>query len=156
MNTTRRILLGTLAATLLCAVAIPAYAGFRRHYYGSWGYNTSYSYYYRPYYYYPSTTYTGAYHYHYCIHYPSQPRYVYYYNPYSSQYWGRYDLESQGYSLLAEKDRKANLKEIPESAFPKPGEMPAIPESEDGVKIPAPDKDDLPTTKADGLPADKK
>ncbi len=68
----------------------------------------------------------------------SYPKYVYYYNPYKRVYWGRYDLEAKGYSLLEEKDRKEKLADIPESAFPKPGPMPADPESTDGSKIPAP------------------
>jgi hypothetical protein len=63
---------------------------------------------------------------------------VYYYNPYKRVYWGRYDLESKGYSLLEEKDRKEKLADIEESAFPKPGPMPPDPESTDGSKIPAP------------------
>ena len=52
--------------------------------------------------------------------------------------------------MLAEKDRKANLKEIPDAAFPKPAEMPAIPESADGEKMlppptpPAEEPKDLP------------
>ncbi len=42
------------------------------------------------------------------------------------------------YSLLEDKDRKKELKDIPESAFPKPAKMPAVPESSDGVGIEAP------------------
>lgn len=114
-----------------------------RSYYSSWSYYPSSSYYYSSYYYKPYSSYTG-YKYHYCVYYPSTPSYVYYYNPYTSQYWGRYDLEKKGYSLLAEKDRKKNLKEIPETAFPAPGKMPAIPESEDGVAMAEPEKDSLP------------
>jgi len=37
--------------------------------------------------------------------------------------------------MLAEKDRKEDLKAIPEEAFPKPGEMPPIPDSDDGEKM---------------------
>ena len=40
--------------------------------------------------------------------------------------------------MLADKDRKTNLKEIPEKAFPKPAEMPTIPDSTDGSTIPVP------------------
>jgi hypothetical protein len=135
---------GLIALAAVTAVAAPASARlFRRHYYASWSYYPQYTYYYRAYYYKPYNDYEG-YKYHYCIHYPTQPRYVYYYNPYSSQYWGRYDMEAKGYSLLAEKDRKKNLKDIPEEAFPKPAEMPAIPESTDGEKIPPIEPDDLP------------
>ena len=80
-----------LGHTLLSASSVLAYG--RSYYYG-WTY-------------YPqnSTTTTSTttsrrqhtdYSYHYCIYYPSQPRYVYYYNPYTKLYWGRYDLEQRG------------------------------------------------------------
>ena len=53
------------------------------------------------------------------------------------------------FSLLAEKDRKEKLKDIPEAAFPKPGKMPPIPDSADGaamLELPndLPKQDDLP------------
>jgi len=135
------------AACLACLPQESSAAG--RHYYNSWSYYPQRTYYY-VYYYYKPVEVSEDYSYHYCIYYPSTPRYVYYYNPYTKHYWGRYDLQDKGYSMLAEKDRKANLKEIPENAFPKPGEMPAIPESKDGEKMlpppkpPAGDPKDLP------------
>jgi len=105
-----------------------------RHYYGGWNYYPSRTYYYTHYYYKPRSDYAGYKH-HYCVYYLSSPRYVYYYNPVRRVYWGRYDLEQKGYSMLAEKDRKDDLKAIPEAAFPKPGEMPQIPDSEDGERM---------------------
>ena len=139
-----------IACTLIAgftSVAIPTStaegAFFRRSYYNSWSYYSGRSYYYRYYYYKPYTSYSGYKH-HYAVYYPSRPRYVYYYNPVRRVYWGRYDLEAKGYSMLAEKDRKADLKAIPESAFPKPGKMPAIPESTDGETIPRIEPNDLP------------
>ncbi len=111
-----------------------------RQYYSSWRYYPSRTYYYRSYYYKPYTSYTGYKH-HYCVYYPSRPSYVYYYNPYKQQYWGRYDVENKGYSLLAEEDRKQKLEDIPESAFPEAGKMPPIPESEDSVAIAQPPQD---------------
>ncbi len=95
----------------------------------TWAYSQNYGYYYTNYYFQTTVTQT-TYTYHYCIYYPSQPQYIYYYNPSSQVYWGRYEIGSKGdkrYSLLAEKDRKKDLKDIPESAFPKPGKMPTIP-----------------------------
>jgi hypothetical protein len=118
-----------------------------RHYYGGWSYYPQRTYYYSSYYYKPTPSYSG-YKYHYCIYYPSQPQYVYYYNPYRKVYWGRYDLKAKGYSHLAEKDQKGELKDIPDSAFPKPGEMPAIPESDGAEKMLAVDPATLPTEKA--------
>jgi len=123
-----------VAVVVACSSSsVQAYGGYYSGYtyYPSRSYYASY-YYYKPYYSYPT------YNYHYCVYYPSTPNYVYYYNPYSGNYWGRYDLQAKGYSLLEEKDRKAKLADIPESAFPKPGNMPADPESTDGSKIPAP------------------
>jgi hypothetical protein len=122
--------------TVASAPKAEAYYGYRQ-YYSSWRYYPSRTYYYSSYYYKPYDSYSGYKH-HYCVYYPSQPRYVYYYNPYRQVYWGRYDVESKGYSLLADKDRKQKLEDIPESAFPKPGKMPAIPEGEDSVAMEPP------------------
>ncbi|MDA7979098.1 MAG: hypothetical protein MPJ50_10065 [Pirellulales bacterium] len=117
-----------------------------RQYYAGWS-NTYYQtrgYYYRNYYYKPYASYP-TYKYHYCIYYPSRPRYVYYYNPVRRRYWGRYDIEAKGYSLLAEKDQAEKLSDISEDAFPTPGDMPAIPESTDeGAQIDVPPLNDLP------------
>lgn len=120
-------------------------AGPYRQSYGSWSYNRGTSYYYTSYYYKPVVTYP-TYKHHYCIYYPTRPRYVYYYNPVRRVYWGRYDLEQKGYSLLANKDRKEKLDDIPEKAFPEPGKMPVIPESEDKVQMLPVDPKTLPKT----------
>jgi len=138
-------------ALALGLVAVPAArAAFYRQYYDtSWTYSPSYNYYYVNYYYLPATTYT-TYQYHYCIYYPSNPSYIYYYNPTTQAYWGRYKIGSKGderYSKLAEKDRKKELKEIPEEAFPKPGPMPTIPEAKDNVAMEPP---------PENVPKDKK
>lgn len=127
-----------LIAGLAVAQAAPAFAGQVRQYYDTtWQYNPTGSYYFVRYYYLPTTTYT-TYDYHYCIYYPSQPSYIYYYNPTSQAYWGRYKIGSKGderYSILEEKDRKKNLKSIPEEAFPEPAKMPEVPGAKDKVQI---------------------
>lgn len=136
--------MGTLKTLVVAAsmiVAVGAFtnvsdAGYRQ-YYSSWSYQPASTYYYSTYYYQPYSTYNG-YNYHYCIYYPSQPQYVYYYNPHRHVYWGRLDLNGKDgnvYSILEEKDRKEKLSDIPESAFPKPAKMPAIPDSTDNVSI---------------------
>jgi hypothetical protein len=144
----RRIVLAAVAAAALVTLTGDAQAGYTRQYYSSWSYYSTTRYYYRTYYYYP-TTYATTYSYHYTIYYPSQPRYVYYYNPVSRQYWGRFEFgedgKPKGYSLLAEQDRKEKLADIPESAFPKPAAMPAIPGATDGEKM-SPPPADLPPT----------
>jgi hypothetical protein len=130
-----------LLALGLAAVPSLGLAGFVRQYYETtWTYSPNYDYYYVRYYYLPVSTYT-TYDYHYCIYYPSQPTYIYYYNPVSQVYWGRYEIGSKPgkqYSLLAGKDRKKELREIPESAFPKPAAMPTIPGAKDDVTIEPP------------------
>ena len=131
-------------ATLSCFfTANEAEAGGYRQAYSTWSYHPVNRYYYSRYTYRPVVT-TTTYHHHYCVHYPSRPRYVYYYNPVRRVYWGRYDLQEGGYSLLKNEDRKEDLESIPESAFPEPGEMPVIPDSEDEVRMAKPDLKDLP------------
>lgn len=127
----------TLTALVLLAAmsALPnqAQAGF----YSSYSYYPSRGYYYSYYHYKPYPTYP-SYHRHYVVSFPHSPRYLYYYNPYRKVYWGRYDLEGKGYCLLSEEHRKQSLKDIPESAFPPPGEMPPVPESTDGSRLEVP------------------
>jgi len=135
MNCMKNLVLA-LALALGGALALvgTADAGFEQSY-SSW--HRAPNYYYRYYHYAPSA-------YHYVIYYPQSPRYLYYYSPTSKVYWGRFDVQLKGYSLLAEADRKGVLKDIPESKFPEPGEMPAVPESKEGERVLAPSADDLP------------
>lgn len=138
-NLVRRTLLlsAVLGACALMSAPEDAEAGYGyggRQYYTSWSYYPSRSYYYSTYYYKPAVSYT-TYSYHYCVHYPSRPQYVYYYNPVKQVYWGRYDVEKKGYSLLKPEDRKKNLEDIPEKAFPEPGKMPPVPEAEDDATV---------------------
>ena len=138
----------SLLALLLAAGAFGANAAQAGEgcYYSQWTYypKRSYNYcycYYQPA---PAPTPQPEYQYHYCICYPTKPKYCYYYNPHRRAYWGRYDLEAKGYSLLEEKDRKEKLEDIPESAFPKPAAMPAIPGGKPGLVLvppPAPPKE---------------
>ncbi len=115
--------------------------------YSQWSYYPAKSYYYSKYYYKPTPTYVGLKH-QFCIYYPSQPRYIYFFNPYRKVYWGRYDVERKGYSLLEEKDQKNDLKDIPESAFPQPGKMPGVPETKGEEQMSEPDISKLPDLKA--------
>jgi hypothetical protein len=120
-----------------------------RQYYSSWRKYPQREYYYRVYYYKPTPTYAG-YRHHYVVYTPAQPRYFYYYNPYRRVYWGRCPVQNDGkglYSMLAEADRKPTLEEIPEKAFPQPGALPSLPDSDakEGVQLDLP-PDDLPQT----------
>jgi hypothetical protein len=149
-------LAGALALVALALMPAQASAYGSRQYYSGWsGRNYSRSgYYYRAYYYKPKPSYYGYKH-HYVMYYPSRPKYYYYYNPYKKQYWGRCPVDTDGkgeYSMLPVEYRKANLDEIPEKAFPKPGKMPQIPEGEDEETLDLP-PDDLP---AAALPKGKR
>jgi hypothetical protein len=138
-----------LACVLVLGTTSEVVAGDRTHaarqYYSGWNRNSQRSFYYRSYYYQPSTSYFG-YRHHYAIYYPSRPEYLYFYNPYKKVFWGRCPAHGDGkgqYSLLAQEDRKGSLKQIRESAFPEPGAMPPIPESTDEAVMEMP-PDDLP------------
>ena len=107
---------------------------------------------YRPYYYKPNDQFVGFKH-HYVVHFQAHPQFNYFYNPYNIQFWGRCPVATEGkpsYSLLAAEDRSGDINKIAESAFPKAGPMPPIPESTDGATMDLP-PDDLPTN--DALPA---
>src|SRR4051794_31058398 len=92
----RSRLIGLLVVAACFAGAQQDCFGAGRHYYSSWNYYPQRTYYYVNYYYKPTVASTD-YSYHYCIYYPSAPRYVYYYNPYTRHYWGRYDIQEKGY-----------------------------------------------------------
>jgi len=114
--------------------------------YSPWTYHTGKGYYYCQYYYKPTPDFVGFKH-HFCIYRPAQPRYIYYFNPQKQVYWGRYDTEKKGYSLLADKDRKANLGSIRNGAFQEPGKMPAVPETKGDDRVAEPDLSKLPSGK---------
>lgn len=144
----------TLAAVLAVAVAgavVQADYYTPRQYYGGWNYHSGKQYHYRYYYYKPTPTYAGYKH-HYVIYHPKRPDHYYFYNPHKKQYWGRCPTQTYGqpqYSMLAEEDRKANLDAIPEKAFPKPGPLPSIPETENEKTPPTldpPPGNPVPTT----------
>src|SRR4051812_47654638 len=111
----RNLMFG-LALSLASLPAVHAATYLRQYYDTSWTYSNSYGYYYVSYYYQTVVT-QATYNYHYCVYYPSRPSYIYYYNPTTQVYWGRYKIGSKGeerYSMLDPKDRKKELKEIPE------------------------------------------
>lgn len=140
----RKSCLALSLVALLSASRAWADHGSSRQFYGGWQKHSS-GFAHRPYYFKPSPTYSGFKHHHVILH-PKHPNHLYFYNPQKKQFWGRCPVNAGGkeaYSLLAEKDRSGDLAKIPEKAFPKPGEMPPIPESTDGEKLDLP-PDDLP------------
>ena len=149
MKTARTLTFG-LCLALFAIHAGPATAyGQQQYYETTYTFSETNNYYYLNYYYKTTVTQT-TYDYNYCIYYPAQPNYIYYYNPVSQVYWGRYKIGSKGekrYSILEQKDRKKDLKDIPESAFPEPAKMPRIPGAKDDVAIEPP---------PENVPKDKK
>lgn len=106
---------------------------------------------YRKYYYKPTPDYVG-YRVHEVRRFKDKPKYDYYLNTKTGKYWGRCPTEYDGkpaYSMLKMEDRHADLNKIPESAFPPPGKMPAIPDSDpaEGATL------DLPPEDAPAFPA---
>ncbi|MEZ6067796.1 MAG: hypothetical protein R3B90_19270 [Planctomycetaceae bacterium] len=135
----------TCAAVLLgtAAVGIANDYGSARQYYTPWQKPANSQYAYRTYYYKPTPTYAGYKH-HYVI---QKGDHCYFYNPYEKKYWGRCPSQSYGrpqYSHLPPEWRRPTLQEIPESAFPTPGNLPPIPESDGSVVLDLP-PDDLPS-----------
>ena len=118
MNRTRRVILGMLIAASVGVMAAEVGAAVYRQRYSSWSYYPQRRYYYRKYYYKPYTSYTG-YQYHYCIHYPTRPNYVYYYNPVRRTCTGG-DMtwKPKGYSMLAEKGSQRQTRRDPRNRIP--------------------------------------
>jgi hypothetical protein len=134
-----------LVATLLLTLSAWGATTPHRQYYSSWHKHSQRGFHFRHFYFKPHQHFIGFRH-HYVLHFPHRPRFLYFYNPYTKQYWGRCPSKGTGkaaYSLLAEKDRRSKLDDIPEAAFPTPGEMPQLPESKDGTRMDLP-PDDLP------------
>jgi hypothetical protein len=133
------VLTGTFAAATVANPYTP------RQYYGGWQKHAKYNYHYRTYYYKPTPTYSGYKH-QYVMYSPAKPKHYYYYNPYKKVYWGRCPVDTNGkglYSALKEEDCKGSIEEIPETAFPEPGKLPAVPEATDDATLELP-PDDLP------------
>ncbi len=120
--------------------------------YGSWNYHTTHRYYYRYYRYRPSPD-AESLKYHYNIYFPSRPRHIYYFDPQNKVYWGRYDLQQEGFSELPSNQRNPQLLEIPESAYPPPGQMPYVPETEGEERILRPRRGNLPSRRPSPSPA---
>lgn len=132
MNRMKSLVLAAVLAIGASTALVHADYDTPRQYYSGWNYNSSKSYYYRYYYYKPTPTYSGYKH-HYVLYYPKRPGYYYFYNPHKKQFWGRCPIQTYGqpqYSLLAETDRRADINDIPERAFPRPGPLPVVPETE--------------------------
>lgn len=147
MRTMRIAALTAVLGFVATSSVFASYYYVRQYYTPEWTYNTGFGYYYTTYYFQPAVVVEPVYTYHYAIYYPVQPTYVYYYNPVTQVYWGRFDVNAKGekrYSVLAPKDRKGSLKDIPESAFPPLAAMPKIPGAGDDVKMQTPPVDKLP------------
>jgi hypothetical protein len=94
--------------------------------------------YYRGAYYFKVKATDGNYKLHYVIRLKSEQHYLYFFNPVTKKFWGRYDALKQKYSVLAEEDRVSRLSDLSNARFPEPGPMPPIPGSTDGVAMEIP------------------
>ena len=141
---TRLAMLATVVATVWGGV-VSADTFSPRQYYSDWRRPAQGNYYVRNYYCKPNPQYAG-YRVHEVRYFPAKPDHYYYFNPRTKKYWGRCPSHCEGkplYSLLEPDDRHADLAKIPESAFPPPGKLPAIPESDpqEGASLDLPPED---------------
>jgi hypothetical protein len=63
------------------------------------------------------------------VHYPERSKLFYFYDPVERKYFGRYRIgagSTDCFNLLGFVDRKANLKDIPDSAYRSTGGMPQV------------------------------
>ncbi len=115
----------------------PAGRYYVRQHYGPWSFYPDRKYYWCRYYF---SLQQGArtYQYHYCIYYPSRSQYIFYYDPAGRVYWGRFDREAKGFSMLQPAERNASLNQIAAGAYAPAGAMPAIPGSRGEAAIEQP------------------
>jgi hypothetical protein len=142
-------LAGVVALVAAAGVAFVR-SGYGRQYYSGWQ-RSAQGFYFTTHHYRPDAG-AMAFNTNYAVFYPETPRYIYFFNPLKGTYWGRFDVKTKGYSLLAEKDRAGRLKDIPEKAFPDEGPLPEIPDAKDKLTLAEPP--DLPGgEKLDGAAA---
>jgi hypothetical protein len=111
-------------------------------YYSSWTYSQPQNYYYC-YCYYRASQYAPWSKY-VCIYNRDYSNYTYFYNPSTQQYWGRFDQQAKGFSVLPEGDRKGAIADLPQDKFPTPVAQIGLPGSqvkEQIVTPPAPPAD---------------
>jgi hypothetical protein len=134
-----RTAIGLLVVGVFClAPQSPAQDEAKRQSWGPWKKHSTKPYYYRSYFYKKSPT-DKEYSYHYGIYHPSRGKRVYMFNPQKKTYWGYW--EGGQYSILPKEKRKESLDDIAAEDFPKPGNGPPIPETDDGSVMDAPPND---------------
>jgi hypothetical protein len=136
MKLVKVLVLAGAVALVAALGAVLVRSGYGRQYYGGWQHSAK-GYYFSTHHYRPDAL-ALTFRTNYAIFYPETPRYIYYYNPAKGTYWGRFDVQTKGYSLLAEKDRAGRLKDIPENAFPPEGPLPAVPDAKDKLTLAEP------------------
>ena len=136
MKSVKVLALSGVVALVAAAGVAFVRSDYGRQYYGGWQ-RSAQGFYYSTHHYRPDA---GALTFstNYAIFYPEHPQYIYFFNPLKGTYWGRFDVKTKGYSLLAEKDRAGRLKDIPEKAFPDEGPLPEIPDAKDKLTLAEP------------------
>ena len=117
--------------------------------YGSWTYDQGHNYYYCVCSYRPAAN--AEYSKYICIYNPQYSNCCYYYNPIAKTYWGRYDYNSKGFSILAGGDQRSSIADLPQDKFGAAVAQAAIPGSQVGENLTAPSA--LPTDAVAVLPA---
>lgn len=138
MNLFRGVCLTALVA--LGAFSVSAAGAEPRQHYGPWEKNAKH-YFHREYYFKPTPK--SNYEVHHVVWYPAKPQYYYYWNPAKQVFWGRAPVLSAFgcypvYSMLAPEDRKPEIKDIPETAFPKATTPPTLAEAAGVEKVKTP------------------
>ncbi len=147
--------LGTFALVGLAELA--AQAGARQSY-GNWQYNKDKNYYYREYRYKANAN-DADYHHQYAIYFKNDNRvnnkWIYFYNPMTQKYWGRYptvhnekyrkyaEERSEAWSVLPKEYRQKDIYQIEQKHWPTPRTdyCPTIPDASDGALMLAPPPD---------------
>jgi hypothetical protein len=122
----------------------PSYTPFQSCYYSNWSYDQAHSYYFCTCYF--KSCATADYSKYYCVYSPSCGNYVYFYNPVSKLYWGRFDEQAKGFAVLPAADQKTVISDLPQDKFGAPAAQVAIPGSQVAENMPSPP--DLPAVSA--------
>ncbi len=135
-----------------------AYQGAARQSYGAWTYNAEKKYHYREYKYKVNAG-DKEYQHQYCIYFKADPKvnnkWVYFYNPATEKYWGRYptvnndtykvqaEKRQEVWSELPDKYRQKDIYQIDAKSWPEPKQnyCPAIPGAADATPMLSPPPD---------------
>ncbi len=117
--------------------------------YSNWTYDQSHGYYYCTCSYRPSAY--AEWNKYICIYNSQYGNCVYFYNPIQKNYWGRYDYNAKGFSLLAAGYQRGAIADLPQDKFPAVVAQTTIPGSQVAEQLTSPPA--LPSDAVAALPA---